>query len=105
MNKNKFEMVKCEKFTNKYVSNEHTEKSANFPVTLWSEGKPDCVFFFTNMHNTVDCKVCIDEDDILELIDQATMCPHDYSEEFEEFTEETGLLGGLTSLKGIQSTR
>ena len=98
-------MVKCEKFTNKYVSNEHTEKSANFPVTLWSEGKPDCTFFLTNMHNTVDCKVCIDEDDIEELIDQATMCPHDYSEEFEEFTEETGLLGGLTSLKGIQSTR
>ena len=54
------------------------------------------------MHNTVDCKVCIDEDDIEELIDQATMCPHDYS---EEFTEETGLVGGLTSLKGIQSTR
>ena len=75
-------MVKCEKFTNKYVSNEHTEKSANFPVTLWSEGKPDCMFFLTNMHNTVDCKVCIDEDDIKELIDQATMCPHDYSEEF-----------------------
>ena len=97
-------MVKCEKFTNKYVSNEHTEKSANFPVTLWSEGKPDCMFFLTNMHNTVDCKVCIDEDDIEELIDQATMCPHDYSEEFEEFTEETGLLGGVTSLKGIQST-
>ena len=33
MNSNKFEMVKCEKFTNKYVPNKHTEKSVNFPVT------------------------------------------------------------------------
>ena len=96
-------MVKCEKLSNKYVSNEHRKKSVNFPVTLvWGENPT--TFFLPNMHNTVDCKVCIDEDDIEELIDQATMCPHDYSEEFEEFTEETGLVGGLTSLKGIQST-
>ena len=27
-------MVKCEKFTNKYVPNIHTEKSVNSPVTM-----------------------------------------------------------------------
>ena len=32
MNSNKLEMVKCEKFTYKYVPNKHMEKSVNFPV-------------------------------------------------------------------------
>ena len=27
-------MAKCEKFTDKYVPNKHTEKSVNFPVTF-----------------------------------------------------------------------
>ena len=31
MSSNKLDMVKCEKFTNN-VSNNHTEKSVNFPV-------------------------------------------------------------------------
>ena len=30
MSPNKLEMVKCEKFTNKYVPNKHTEKSVVF---------------------------------------------------------------------------
>ena len=32
MSSNKLEMVKCEKFTYKYVPNKHMEKSINFPV-------------------------------------------------------------------------
>ena len=36
MNSNKLEMVKCEKFTNKYVPNKHTEKSANVLVTVYA---------------------------------------------------------------------
>ena len=32
-------MVKCEKFTNKYVPNKHTEKSVNFPIAaLYRKG-------------------------------------------------------------------
>ena len=29
-------MVKCEKFTNKYVPNKHTEKSVNVLVTVYA---------------------------------------------------------------------
>ena len=32
MKSNKLEMVKCAKFTYKYVPNKHMEKSINFPV-------------------------------------------------------------------------
>ena len=32
MNSNKLEMVKCAKFTYKYVPNKHMEKSINFPL-------------------------------------------------------------------------
>ena len=40
MSPNKLEMVKCEKFTNKYVPNKHTEKSVNFPIAaLYRKGK------------------------------------------------------------------
>ena len=35
MSSNKLEMAKCEKFTDKYVPNKHTEKSVNFPVTIF----------------------------------------------------------------------
>ena len=35
MSSNKSEVVKCEKFTDKYVPNKHTEKSVNFPVTIF----------------------------------------------------------------------
>ena len=35
MSSNKLEMAKCEKFTDEYVPNKHTEKSVNFPVTIF----------------------------------------------------------------------
>ena len=34
MGSNKLEMVKCEKFRNKYVPNKHTEKSVNSLVIV-----------------------------------------------------------------------
>ena len=33
------------KFTNKYVPNNHTEKSVNFPVTVFSFIAPENVFY------------------------------------------------------------
>ena len=39
------------------------------------------------MYSTDDFKVSVDEDDVEEFIDQATMCPPDYCEEFEEFAQ------------------
>ena len=35
MSSNKLEMAKCEKITDEYVPNKHTEKSVNFPVTIF----------------------------------------------------------------------
>ena len=34
MNSNKIKMVEYEKFTNKYIPNNHIEKSIYFPVTI-----------------------------------------------------------------------
>ena len=67
--------------------NQHNISSSKFGNTSGPKGRPDCMFFLPHMYSTDDFKVSLDEDDVEEFIDQATMCAPDYSEEFEEFSQ------------------
>lgn len=67
--------------------NQHNISSSKFGNTSGPRGRPDCMFFLPHMYSTDDFKVSLDEDDVEEFIDQATMCAPDYSEEFEEFAQ------------------
>jgi len=64
--------------------NQHIISSSKFGNSSGPRGRPDCMYFLPHLYNTSDYKVDTVESEIDEFIDNATMCPTDYSQEFKE---------------------
>ena len=65
--------------------NQHHIASSKFGNSSGPRGRPDCMYFLPHLYNTEDYKVNVDRHELQEFIDNSTMCPADFSEEFEEF--------------------
>ncbi|CAH3181910.1 unnamed protein product, partial [Porites lobata] len=67
------------------IWNHHHIASSKFGNSSGPRGRPDCMYFLPHLYNTEDYKVNVDRHEVEEFIDNSTMCPADFSEEFEEF--------------------
>ena len=63
--------------------NQHHIASSKFGNSSGPRGRPDCMYFLPHLYNTEDYKVNVDHHEVEEFIDNSTMCPADFSEEFE----------------------
>ena len=67
------------------IWNQHHIASSKFGNSSGPRGRPDCMYFLPHLYDTEDFKVNVDRHEVEEFIDNSTMCPADFSEEFEEF--------------------
>ena len=65
--------------------NQHIISSSKFGNSSGPRGKPDCMYFLPHLYQTKDYKLEAELEEVEEFIDNATICPPDFSQEFEEF--------------------
>ena len=65
--------------------NQHIISSSKFGNSSGPRGKPDCMYFLPHLYQTKDYKLEVELEEVEEFIDNATMCPPDFSQESEEF--------------------
>lgn len=65
--------------------NQHLIASSKFGNSSGPRGRPDCMFFLPHLYNSEDYKVPVNPQELVEFIDESTMCPADCTEEFKEF--------------------
>ena len=65
--------------------NQHIISSSKSGNSSGPRGKPDCMYFLPHLYQTKEYKLEVELEEVEEFIDNATMCPPDFSQEFEEF--------------------
>ena len=66
--------------------NQHIISSSKFENSSGPRGKTDCMYFLPHLYQTKDYKLEVELEEVEEFIDNATICPPDFSQEFEEFS-------------------
>ena len=65
--------------------NQHIISSSKFGKSSGPRGKTDSMYFLPHLYQTKDYKLEVELEEVEEFIDNATIRPPDFSQEFEEF--------------------
>ena len=65
--------------------NQHIISSSKFGNSSGPRGKTDCMYFLPHLYQTKDYKLEVELEEVEKFIDNVTIRPPDFSQEFKEF--------------------